>query len=685
MRLTVLMIAVALVPGAAHADADSHPFNARDLWSMERLSGPVVSPAGDRVAFVVRTTDFEANRGRTDIWSVGVDGEGLRQLTRDPASDFSPIWAPDGSLLFLSTRSGSSQVWRIDPGGGESEQITDLADGVSNLLVSPDGGRIAFTIEVFPDCDTLACTARRLTDREARKASGRVYDELFVRHWDTWKDGRRSHLFVMDLTDGDPVDVMPGIDADVPSKPFGGAEEITFTPDGSSLVFTMRQVGASEPWSTDFDLYVVPGDGSAPPKLLTTDNRAWDTQPTFSPDGTTLAYLAMERPGYESDRLRLVLQDWPEGASRVITQEWDRSVGGFTFAPDGETIYITAADTGEVRLFGLSVADGSISQLVSGGHVRSPAVAGDRLVFGMDDLQNPVELYTAALDGTGRTPITAFNAQRLEQIRFGDFEQFSFSGWNDETVWAYMVEPVDRLEGESYPLALIIHGGPQGSSDNDFHYRWNPQVYAGAGYAVVMIDFHGSTGYGQAFTDSIRGDWGGKPLEDLQKGVEAALARYEWIDGERACALGASYGGFMINWIAGNWPDGFSCLVNHDGVFDNRLMYYETEELWFPEWDHRGTYHDNPEGHERHNPVLHVDRWKTPMLVVQGELDFRVPLSQGLGAFTALRRRGIPGRLLYFPDENHWVLSPANGLLWHDEVLAWLDRWTSRETGGTAE
>ena len=640
---------VVTVAFAAPLAADSHPFTAQDLWSMERLSSPQVSPSGRQVAFVVRRTDFEADRGRTDLWIVDLDGSAPRQLTRDPASDFSPLWSPSGEILFLSTRGGSSQVWRIDPRGGEAEQLTDLADGVSNLVVSADGQHIAFTIEVFPDCESLECTADRLEKRAARQASGRVYDELFVRHWDTWKDGRRSHLFISDLSGSDPVDVTAGLASDVPSKPFGGAEEIVFTPDGRSIVFTLREGGASEASSTDFDLYVAPIDGSAPPRILTAANPAWDTQPVFTPDGKALAYLAMERPGYESDRLRLVLRDWPTGEERVLTESWDRSVGGVTFAPGGATAYVTAGDVGEVKLFAIDVASGEASELVAGGHVRSPSVAGDRLVFAMDDLQSPVELYSTALDGTDRRALTSFNAERLGAIRFGDYEQFSFAGWNGETVYGYLVEPVDREVGRSYPLALIIHGGPQGSSDNDFHYRWNPQVYAGAGYAVVMIDFHGSTGYGQAFTDSINGDWGGKPLEDLQKGLAAALERYPWLDGGRACALGASYGGYMINWIAGNWPDGFSCLVNHDGVFDNRIMYFETEELWFPEWDHGGTYWDNPEGHERHNPALHVDKWRTPMLVVQGELDYRVPVSQGLGAFTALQRRGVPSRLLYFP------------------------------------
>lgn len=671
-----LAISFLALPAVA---ADPHPFTVRDLLAMDRITEPRPSPRGDRVAFVVRATDLEANRGRFDIWAVNMDGTGLTRLTSDPASDNNPRWSPDGqSLYFLSTRSGSSQVWRLPAGGGDPVQVTSLPLDVSNLTVSPDGSRIAFSLEVFPDCATLACTKERLEEKEKKQASGQLFqgDVGFYRHWDTWSEGRRNHLFVMPVAGGgEPVDLTKGMNSDVPSRPFGGAEEFTFSPDGRSVVFTARAGGREEPWSTNFDLYLVPVDGSRPPQNLTAANPAWDAQPSFSPDGKTLAYLAMSRPGYEADRYRIKLRDLASGREVVLAEEWDRSAGEIVFSPDGRTIYTAAQDTGQTPLFAIDVASGRVTKLVAEGHVREPRLAGDRFVFGRDTLRGPVELYTVRRDGSDLKQITRINQEKLAAVRVGEPEQFSFQGAGGDTVYGWVVRPVDFQQGRKYPLAFIIHGGPQGSSQNEFHYRWNPQVYAGAGYAVVAIDFHGSTGYGQAFTDAIRMDWGGKPLVDLQKGLEAAVQRYPWIDGDRACALGASYGGYMINWIAGNWPDRFRCLVNHDGIFDQRMMYFGTEELWFPEWEQGGPYWQTPDTYEKHNPARFVDRWKTPMLVVHGGLDYRVPDNQGIATFNALQRRGIPSRFLYFPDENHWVLKPANSLQWHETVLAWLDQW----------
>ncbi len=710
--LHVAILASLLVPIGAVAGGETHPFSVHDMLAMDRISDPQVSPDNARVIFVRRTTDLEANRGRTDLWLVNLDGQGMRRLTSHEAGDWNPRWSPDGKTIwFLSTRSGSSQVWRIAADGGEAEQFTDLPLDIGSLAMSPTGSHIAISMDVYPDANSPEETKARLEEIASSDVTGRIYDGIFIRHWDTWKDGRRSHVFVMstvgrtrglhstatqmrgitgmkasrEAAHETLVDVMRGMDADCPTKPFGGTEDYTFSPQGRSIIFAARDVGREEAWSTDFDLYAVPIDGSETPRCLTEDNQAWDASPVFSPDGRWLAYLAMERPRYESDRFRIILRPWeefpaaqqrPQRKTRILTRDWDRSVRSFAWAGDGRTIVTNAANLGNTSLFAIDVATGDVTHTLSHwGSVGALAAAGDRVVYGFDDLKSPVELLWVSVDGEKSGTVTDINADKVRAARMGEFQQFKFRGWNDETVYGYVVKPVDFQPNRKYPVAFLIHGGPQGSFGNHFHYRWNPQAYAGAGYAAVMVDFHGSTGYGQAFCDSIRGDWGGKPLEDLQKGLAFALKKYSWLDGDRVSALGASFGGFMINWIEGNWPDRFRCLVNHDGNLDERLAYYDTEELWFPEWDHMGTPWDNPQGYSKHNPINYVKNWKTPMLVIHGALDYRVVDTQGISTFTALQRRGIPSKLLYFHDENHWVLQPANSILWHETVIAWLDQW----------
>jgi acylaminoacyl-peptidase len=438
--------------------------------------------------------------------------------------------------------------------------------------------------------------------------------------------------------------------------------------------------GKTEPWSTNFDLWQVPADGSAPPLNLTAGNPAWDAAPAVSPDGRTLAWLAMRRPGFEADQFDIILRDLATGRARSITSGWDRSPDHIAWSPDGRTIYATAQDIGQTRLFALDVASGRVTPMTGEGRVTAMDAGPNGLVYVQDDLDSPAQLFRVGYDGAGRTQLTTHNEARMRAHRLGGYEQFSFAGWNNERVHGYVVRPADYVPGRKYPVAFLIHGGPQGSFGNQFHYRWNPQTYAGRGYAVVMIDFHGSTGYGQGFTDSISGHWGDRPLEDLQKGWAAALARYDFLDGRRACALGGSYGGYMTNWIAGRWPDAFRCLVTHAGIYDTRSMGAATEELWFTEYEFGGTPWDNPAAYEEFNPRNHVRNWRTPTLVTQGERDYRVIGEQSLAAFNTLQRRGIESRLVWFPDENHWILKPQNSVQWHNEVERWLDR----HTGGTA-
>jgi dipeptidyl aminopeptidase/acylaminoacyl peptidase len=679
MRLVIATACLAFgTVSAALAAADNHPFGVRDLVAFDRLAEPKVSPDGRRIVFTVSSLDLDANKRRTDLWLVGTDGSGRRELTHNEASDSAGTWSPDGrTIYFLSTRSGSSQVWKLSLDGGEAQPVTSLPLDVGSFLLSPDGTKLALSMEIFPGT-TPAETKKRLDDEAANKATGKIYDRLFFRHWDTWADGRRSHVFVLPVSGGDAVDVMRAMDADAPSKPFGGSEEYAFTPDGRSIVFGARDVGHEEAWSTNFDLFVAPIDGSAAPRNLTAANKAWDAYPAFSPDGKTLAYAAMKRPGYEADRFRIMLRGWPDGPDRVLTEEWDRSAGELTWSPDGREILVTADDVGNHALFAVDASSGKVRTVVGKGHVVAPQPSGRRLVYLLDSMKAPAELYTVRADGRDVTRVTGINDERMAAIRMGEPEQISFKGANGNTVYAWIVRPVDFDPARKYPVAFLIHGGPQGSWANDFHYRWNPQAYAGRGYAAVMIDFHGSTGYGQAFTDAINGDWGGKPLEDLQKGLDAALERYPWMDGSRVAALGASYGGYMINWIAGKWPDRFKCLVVHDGNLDERFAYFATEELWFPEWEHGGTPWDNPQGYAKDNPVDFVKNWKTPTLVIHGGKDYRVVDTGGFATFTALQRMGVASKFLYFPDENHWVLKPANSILWHDTVLDWLDLWTQR-------
>jgi dipeptidyl aminopeptidase/acylaminoacyl peptidase len=669
--LAALAPALAPVPLAA----DAHPFAIEDLIGLDRVAELAVSPDGHTAVVSVKRADVEANALRSDLWTVDLDRGGARQLTSHEKSDRAPRFSADGqSVLFVSKRSGSAQVWRIALDGGEAEQVTALPVDVAGFEVAADGTVVA-SVSVFRDEATLQATADRVAAAKASPAQVRVYERLMVRQWDTWADGRQTHLVAVP-PGGEPSLLTASLDGEVSGR-------FAITPDGRHVIFSLRPADG-EAWSTTHRLYAAPLAGGEP-ALLTADDPAWSTAPALSPDGRTLAYKAQRTPGYESDRWQVVLRAVDAdgalsvGPARWITAEWDRSVGQLAWSADGRSLLASADHLGQVGLFRISL-EGRVTEVLTEGSVAEVAVAGRRAAVLINDFLHPNELFTLRPErADSLRRLTAFHDARLAQVEAGTPQQITYTGAHGDTVHAWVITPPGEAPAAGWPVALIVHGGPQGSSANRFSTRWNPQLYAAHGYAVVLPDFHGSTGYGQAFTDAIQDDWGGAPLEDVMAGLDAALAQVPNLDGERVAALGASYGGYMMFWLAGQRPDRFRCIVAHDGVFSPRALWFDTEELFFPEHDMLGTPWDNPASYARHDPSQHVDKWSTPMLVVQGEQDFRVTTSHSLGAFNALQRRGVPSRLLVFPSENHWVLGLANSARWHHEVLGWLDRWTAAD------
>lgn len=681
MKLRYALLPLCLLT-AMPSLAATRGLDVRDMIALDRVSSPLLTADGGNVIFAKRVVGTDSKA------STGLYIRNLRTRDLAPPKPLTPAgWnvnsaalSTDGqTVYFLSAKNGSQQLYAQPTTGGTPRQLTDFPVDVDSFHVSPQGDRVAFSSGVFQDCGSdLACTSKKLDAHKARKNTGEVFDTLFVRHWDTWADGRRNTLFVAPLPAGKAAAVKGAsaisatLAGDAPSKPFGGNDDFTWSPDGKSVVAAIRVAGKQEPWSTNFDLYRLDAEGKQAPVNLTAANPAWDAGPVFSADGKTLYYRAMKRPGFEADRFGLMAMDVATGKTREIAPKWDRSAGEIVLSGDGTLIYTSADDMGEHRLFGVDIATGEAEVVADGGSIGSPVIAGTTLAYTKNSLKSGDQIIVAAFDGANPREITPSAGEMLPDVAFGDYEQFQFKGWNNETVHGYVVKPYNYQEGKSYPVAFLIHGGPQGSFGNGWSYRWNPQTYAGQGYAVVMIDFHGSTGYGQAFTDAISQHWGDRPLEDLQKGWAAAQKQYPFLNGDKACALGASYGGFMVNWIAGNWNEPWKCLVNHDGVFDQRMMGYATEELWFTEWEQGGTPYEKAANYEKFNPVNHVADWKKPILIVHGQLDYRIPVEQGLAAFTAAQRQGIESKFLYFPDENHWVLKPQNSVQWHDTVNGWL-------------
>lgn len=676
----------ATTPSAASL-AQPHPFGVQDMVRMERVGSPIPSPDGNWLVFTVRSWDEPTNKTTTNLWLIGTDGTKLRQLTSLKAkADTSPVWSPDSrTIAFTSNRTSPQQIWTIGVDGGEAAQLTNFPVDAENLRWSPTGTHLAFSAEVYPDAD-MAKTAELDKAKAENPVKATRFDRLFIRHWDAWEDGKRSHIFVLPVkqeqaawkASGEPLDLMKGVDADCPTKPFGGAEEYAWSPDGKEIAYT-AQLADGIAWSTDLNIFTVAITGG-PSKSITAANKATDTSPIYSPDGKTIAYRAMARPGFESDRLRVTLYDRASGNTRTLTESWDRSPGSLEWSPDGKWLLAAAGEAAREKLFRIDATSGAAKAIVNDHYnagmafVAGSGASSPRIAFIQDSLTSPAEVFIAKTDGTDAKRLTHFNDERMKLANVSEPAEFFFNGALGEKVQAWILKPVGFQEGKKYPVAFVIHGGPQGCIEDHFHYRWNPQAFAGAGYAVIAVNFHGSTGFGQAFTDSISGDWGGKPYEDLMKGLDHALANYSWLDGNRVGALGASYGGWMINWINGHTTR-FKCLVNHDGGFDEFANYFTTEELWFPEWEFKGLPWEKPELYDKFSPSRYVKNWQTPTLVIHGANDFRLVDAEGIATFTALQRRGIPSQMLYFPDENHWILKSKNSIVWHDTIIGWLDKW----------
>ncbi len=676
--------ALALGLCAAGSETRARPLTLADLLACQRVSEPVPSPDGRWIAHVVGVVDREANGSNTDIWLLPVGGGEPRALTRSPKHDRHPTWSPDSKYVaFESNRDGAFQIYTIAVDGGEARRVTQIATEANQPVWSPDGAHLAFVSAVFPEfsekpyADADRLNRARLDEREKSKVKGRVITQLLYRHWDSWVDGKRQHLFVVPMKGGeavgDPRNLTPGDRDAVPtSSTFASGDEFAFSPDGKELTYTATPTPArEEAWKTDHDLWTV--EMASGQRRQVTSNPAADGCPRYSPDGRWLAYRKQERAGFEADRWQVVLWNRQTKESRSLTASWDRSVDSIAWTPDSRTLVVEAEEGGVKPVWRLALDGSAPVKLVESGSCGESSVSADgaTVIFSHTTLTRPAELYRVPLAGGVMTPLTRVNAGLLAPITHGSLESVSVPGAGGTPIQMWILKPPGFDANRKWPLVFWVHGGPQGAFLDSWSYRWNAALWAAQGYVLALPNPRGSTGFGQKFTDEISGDWGGKVYEDLMACL-GWVERQSYVDTARMASAGASFGGYMMNWFQGH-TDKFKTLITHCGVYNFETMYGTTEELWFDEWDH-GIPWENPKFSE-FSPHRFAAKFKTPQLVIHNELDFRVPIAQGLDLFTVLQRKGIPSKLLYFPDEGHWVLKPQNSELWHTTVFEWLKEY----------
>jgi dipeptidyl aminopeptidase/acylaminoacyl peptidase len=644
-----------------------------DLFSIGRLSSPVISPDGQWVVFAVKTPNIVTNSFQSDLYVADLQGRTLKQLTDGKGNNSNPRFMSSGLLAFVSTRNGDPQIFSLDLlAPGETKAVTAIAGGVSDFIWTGDSKRIAFAKDVDPRAKSFAEAVAMEKEAEASKVKAKLLTGLMFRVWDSWRDGKRSHVFQHQPGTSDFLDLTPG-EFDTPPLDLGGNQDFLFSGDGAWFAY-VKNTDPVVAVSTNNDVYLR-SLRNGQEKNVSVDNKGSDANPVFSPKNNYLAYLSMRRPGFEADKKDIIIYNLKTGSLQNLTAAFPNTIAAFVFSSNEKTIYFIASESIYEPIFKLDLGSKKIEKIVPAVNANSLLLTpdGKSLVYLAQSTTMPHELFKFDLRRRQQTQLTHFNQKLLADVRMNRAEIFRFKGAKDEIVEGLLVKPPFFDTSKKYPLVLEVHGGPQSASTDEFHYRWNYSLLASPGYVVATINFHGSPGYGQPFTDSISGDWGGAPFIDLVKGQQYLVENFPFIDKDRIVAAGASYGGFMINWMAGHsdafkYP--FRCLVSHDGIFDSRSMYYSTEELWFEEWDQGGTPWESAL-YEKWNPSNFVTKFKVPMLVVHGENDFRVPVSQGLMLFTALQRRGIESKMLYFPDETHFVQKPQNARLWWQTVLGW--------------